>query len=519
MPSATSGSSDDSGRAGNTHRHAIRRRVVSPLLTSAGGVDETTRARLVYSIGRRHAVLVELNLSGGANASDIRGRFADVFHAAFAHASEQPPEPRSISAHYMRCLLTEEEIGALADQDAAPPAGASGSDRTIYRIWPDYIVQAHIDRSVATIKADAAARTYGTSGQGIVWAVIDSGIDKAHPHFAGDTLTDPAIAGLHRDFTDLLAADGKPNDDPALALVDSYGHGTHVAGIIAGNAPADPDKIRIAVLDASSDGLPSWDTRTLKTGQVLSGMAPKANLVSLKVLDATGNTVSSAVIAALAQVRTFNADGRRLVIHGVNLSLGCEWLPEEFAAGQSPLCRELDLLVGTGVVAVVSAGNGGAGGTLTGKSTDVFGKLSTITDPGNANRAITVGSTHRYAPHTYGVSYTSSKGPTLDGRLKPDLVAPGERITSAGTGALIAGIGPLQGLDAGIARYWEDSGTSYAAPHVAGAIAAFLSIRSEYIGQPDAVKQLFMSNAMSLGRHEFFQGAGLLDLMRVLSNV
>ena len=158
------------------------------------------------------------------------------------------------------------------------------------------------------------------------------------------------------------------------------------------------------------------------------------------------------------------------------------------------------------MVVVVSAGNSGAGGTLTGGSGDVNGQLSTITDPGNAAKAITVGSTHRFAPHTYGISDTSSKGPTLDGRLKPDLVAPGERITSAATGALRTGVVPLV-ADPGIATYIEDSGTSMAAPHVSGAIAAFLSVRSEFVGQPDEVKRLFCENATSLGRHEFYQGS------------
>jgi subtilisin family serine protease len=240
--------------------------------------------------------------------------------------------------------------------------------------------------------------------------------------------------------------------------------------------------------------------------------------VSLKVLTDAGETSSSAVIAALAYVQEVNADGRQ-VIHGVNLSLGCEWYPDEYAAGQSPLCRSVDDLVASGVVVVVSAGNSGAGGTLTGASGDVSGQLSTITDPGNAARAITVGSSHRFAPHTYGITYTSSKGPTLDGRLKPDLVAPGERITSAATGAMRDGIPVLAECPAGAATYVEESGTSMAAPHVSGAIAAFLSVRSEYIGQPDEVKRLFCANATSLGRHEFYQGAGLLDLMRVLSNV
>lgn len=509
----------DFGVATGRGKPLIQRSLVSPLLSDTSSVDEATRARLTYSIGNRQAVLVELNLSTGASAEEIRRQFTDVFHASFENQSEQPPEPRPISAHYMRCLLTQGEISTLADQDTAPRAGSSLPSRTIYRIWPDYRMQAHIDRSVTTIKADAATRSYATSGQDIVWAVIDSGIDKDHPHFAGGTVTDPAVSHLHRDFTGLLTADGTVTDDPAPALTDPLGHGTHVAGIVAGAAPADQGKILIAEDQPSSGDLPSWVKRTLEPGRTLSGMAPKARLVSLKVLDANGDTVSSAVIAALAQIREFNADGRQLLIHGVNLSIGCEWFPDEFAAGQSPLCRELDQLVGTGVVAVVSAGNSGAGGTTTGGSSNVHGRLSTITDPGNSIRAITVGSTHRYQPHTYGVTYTSSKGPTLDGRLKPDLVAPGEHITSAGTGALIAGIGPLESSDPDIARYVEDSGTSMAAPHVSGAIAAFLSVRDEYIGQPDDVKQLFMSNATSLGRHEFFQGAGLVDLMRVLSNV
>jgi subtilisin family serine protease len=490
--------------------------VVSRLL--GPGADKEKQEKFVYSVDGRNSVLIELHLSGGTVADEMRERFRNVFQAAFEHESEQPPEPLQIASHYMRCLLTQDEIVKLADQDAA----AAG--HTIYRMWPDFRVHSHIDGSLATIKSDAAARTYGTSGAGIVWAVIDSGIDQEHPHFAAGTVSDPAVARMHRDFTGLLTADGKMTEDPATALTDPYGHGTHVAGIIAGAAPTEaegiaPEQVLIAMNEPTSGDMPSWTIRPLPPGRTLSGMAPKARLVSLRVLDGTGETASSVVIAALAQVRAFNADGRQLAIHGVNLSIGCDWYPDEFAAGQSPLCRELDLLVATGVVAVVSAGNSGAGGTLTGGSGDVFGRLSTITDPGNAIHAITVGSTHRSQPHTYGVTYTSSKGPTLDGRLKPDLIAPGERITSAATGALISGIEPLQNAGPGIARYVEDSGTSMAAPHVSGAIAAFLSVRDEYIGQPEEVKRLFMSNATSMGRHEFFQGAGLIDLMRVLSNV
>jgi subtilisin family serine protease len=492
--------------------------VVSPVLSP--GASAATRLRTVYSVEGRWAVLVELNLPAGAIADDVREQFMGVFHAAFEHESERPPEPLQISSHYMRCLLTPDEIPKLANQDAWTLFGSRLADPTIQRIWPDYLVRAHIDRSVTTIKADAAARTYGTSGEGIVWAVIDSGIDQTHPHFAGGTVTDPVVSRMHRDFTGLLAADGKMTDDPVAALADPYGHGTHVAGIIAGTAPTDPAKILLARSAPSSNDLPTWFSVTLGSGRTLSGMAPKARLVSLRVLDASGVTASSLVIAALAQVRAFNDDGRRVIIHGVNLSIGYDWSPdEEIAAGLSPLCRELDQLVRTGVVAVVSAGNAGLGGTRTGGSSVAGATLSTITDPGNAVDAITVGSTHRSQPQAYGVTRTSSKGPTLDGRLKPDLVAPGHRITSAGSGALIKGVGLLESDDPEAARYMERSGTSMAAAHVSGAIAAFLSVKNDYIGHPDEIKRLFMDNATSLDRLEFFQGAGLIDLMSVLSNV
>lgn len=142
----------------------------------------------------------------------------------------------------------------------------------------------------------------------------------------------------------------------------------------------------------------------------------------------------------------------------------------------------------------------------------------TINDPGNAELAITVGSTHRDSPYTYGVSYFSSKGPTGDGRLKPDLVAPGERITSCAAGKALEkmhGPNPPPGLP----YYIDDSGTSMAAPHVSGAIAAFLSIRREFIGRPEQVKRIFLQSATSLGRERYFQGHGLVDLMRAIQSI
>ena len=108
-------------------------------------------------------------------------------------------------------------------------------------------------------------------------------------------------------------------------------------------------------------------------------------------------------------------------------------------------------------------------------------------------------------PHVYGVSYFSSKGPTGDGRLKPDIVAPGEKIISCATGNLKA-----EGAKGRECDYVETSGTSMAAPHVSGVIAAFLSIRGEFIGRAERVKDLFVSSATDLRRDRYFQGAGLV---------
>ena len=136
----------------------------------------------------------------------------------------------------------------------------------------------------------------------------------------------------------------------------------------------------------------------------------------------------------------------------------------------------------------------------------------------NAEQALTVGSTHRDMPHQYGVSYFSSKGPTGDGRVKPDLVAPGERILSCAAGKTLADVRAKPGVGAGV-DYVEDSGTSMSAAHVSGVIAAFLSIRREFIGCPTKVKDVFTGTATDLGRITHFQGHGLIDLMRAIQSV
>ena len=396
------------------------------------------------------------------------------------------------------------------------PDATSLQVRAIYRIWPDFKIAPCITKSLATVKADAAQTSFCAHGIGITWAIMDSGIDANHPHFALRGNIDPS-SQLHADFTD---TPNLPRGGNA-ALIDRFGHGTHVAGIVAGEQIADGTKAqsqKMRAVTRSVKGYEDGNSPAVETREVVlstvRGMAPRCRLVSLKVLDDEGNGEVSNLIAAIAHIQEKNGHGRLNLIHGVNISLGYDFDPEWFACGQSPLCVEINRLVRSGVVVVVAAGNTGYGALAAQQRTTNAGMQVTINDPGNAELAITVGSTHRDMPHVYGVSYFSSKGPTGDGRMKPDVVAPGEKILSAATGKLL-----LDRAEGKQCEYVEDSGTSMAAPHVSGVIAAFLSVRREFIGDPERVKEIFLGAATDLKRERAFQGAGLVDLMRAIQSV
>jgi len=479
---------------------------------------------------KRFEIIIDLNLTHRGGRAEARKWVIDNIDEAKRRAGvrdggqgilwqkDQPSsqylfarlEARAISALVQLDIDTAtakaKELSAATDNVALKKQIEAAALRAIYHIWPDFEVSASIVKSIATVKCDAAHNAFSAHGEGITWAVMDSGINADHRHFVRHANVDK-LSTLHKDFT----VDGA---DP---FNDENGHGTHVAGIIAGEyrVSADRPEFKPALAISRQLKQDSEDVETVETKlDAISGMAPKCKLVSLRVLDENGKGSVSNLIAAINHVQETNGFGRHIVIHGVNMSVGYNFEPEWFACGQSPLCTEVDRLVKSGVVVVVAAGNTGFGTLKSSSGATTAGMALTINDPGNADLAITVGSTHRDKPHVYGVSYFSSKGPTGDGRLKPDLVAPGEKIISCATGHLMTDVAKGQACD-----YVETSGTSMAAPHVSGAIAAFLSVRGEFIGNTQRIKDIFVGTCTDLRRDRYFQGAGVVDLMRAIQSV
>jgi subtilisin family serine protease len=256
-------------------------------------------------------------------------------------------------------------------------------------------------------------------------------------------------------------------------------HGTHVAGIIGARSLANLD-------------------------QGAAGMCPDIRLYDFRVLTESGTAKDTefAIIASLQYIREMNERNDYMSVHGANLSLSIKHDVRNYACGRTPICDECETLVESGVVVVAAAGNLGYHFTTTEGAFEGYAAFS-ITDPGNADSVITVGSTHRYLPHTYGVSFFSSRGPTGDGRLKPDLVAPGERISA-----------PFR--DSG---WGELDGTSMAAPHVSGAAAMLMARYPEFIRQPRKIKKILCDTATDLGREPSFQGHGLLDVLRAFQSI
>lgn len=273
-------------------------------------------------------------------------------------------------------------------------------------------------------------------------------------------------------------------------------HGTHVAGILAADWPVSaetPDR---------PDDL---------TEPFIRGICPRLELYDIRAFGPRGGGEEGILIHAVDLVRALNGrPGPRGMpqVQGVNMSLSVGEKVKAHGTGQSMICKECNALVRSGVVVVAAAGNQGFQGNADLLSFGQNARDLSITDPGNADLVITVGSTHRNSPHTYGISYFSSRGPTADGRMKPDLVAPGERI-----------IGPVPIDGGGNAICVPLDGTSMAAPHVSGVAALLMARHRELVGDPMRIKDILCRTATDLGRLPAFQGAGMVDALRALQSI
>jgi serine protease AprX len=308
-------------------------------------------------------------------------------------------------------IASPEQIRILADNPV------------VERIWPDLPVHICLDASVSHIRAPRVWAA-GFTGRDLPIAVVDTGIDPGHPDFAGRIVAMQDLTG----------------EGPR----DNHGHGTHVAGIVAGS------------------------------GNKYKGVAPEASIYAAKVLHSDGSGYMSEVMAGLEW-----AVQQRVKL--INLSLGgigpCD--------GSDALSTACDAAVERGVVVCVAAGNYGPG-------------ASTIGPPGCARKVITVGA----CSNRDAIASFSARGPTSDGRVKPDLLMPGVDIVSC----------RAQGTNMGApvdALYTRSSGTSMATPHATGAAALLLEAFPDLT--PARLKDRFMNTAKDLGLDANVQGKGRVD--------
>jgi len=428
--------------------------------------------------GDRHPTLIQLAREGQGNPANpvqLRVTAAAVKTKvnSIIKATGDDPADAEIDdlRHFVAAKLTRLEVETL---------GSFFEDLKIVGIWRNARKHALISASTHTIQARPANLGYGADGKGVCWAVLDTGIRGDHPHFQKHGNIVAQWDCTHRGAPRQLERGSKEFDQ-----LDGDGHGTHVAGIIAGEG--------------------------IVNDVTFAGMAPRASLYGFKVLNDEGQGEDAWIIKALDTVAGLNEQAGSLVVHGVNLSLGGGFDPSVFGCGHTPLCQELRRLWRQGVVVVLAAGNEGYA-VLKSEAGDIQSNMDlSIGDPANLDEAIAVGSVHKSNPHTYGISYFSSRGPTADGRKKPDVVAPGEKIVSARhdwKGKKTPTVDDL---------YVEMSGTSMAAPHVAGLLAAFLSLRREFVGYPDRIKSLLLNGCVDLARDPYMQGAGLPNLIKMLA--
>jgi serine protease AprX len=332
---------------------------------------------------------------------------------------------------------------------AMTAAQAKGLARTpgVFRVEEEFMVYANLDAANRDFGTKSARVAYGLTGEGIGICVVDTGVDPSH-----EQLDNGKVAGF-LDFTVNPVVEGVE-----YAYDNHYpGHGTHVSSIAAG---------------AGKNGIDSD----------LKGVAPGALIYAAKVLDASGSGSDPQVISGVEWCT------EQAGVKIISLSLGSQVASD----GNDALSLTVDAAVDQGFVVVAAAGNYGA-------------DPDTISSPGSARSAITVGAAAEWSAPTAEANFSegmflawfSSRGPTIDGRIKPDVIAPGMSIKSAEANTTNG--------------YIPMSGTSMATPFVSGTVA--LALQSDPSLTPTDVKELLKSTAKDCGPNGWDNdwGAGLLD--------
>ena len=320
----------------------------------------------------------------------------------------------------------------------------------------------------------------------ITWAVIDSGIDGHHPHFKYNTL-DGEVATLHRDFTRRRAG---------VPLSDVYGHGTHVAGIIAGGLSVDATRVvASSTSDETGDG--RVQLRTVADPERLSGVAPRCKLVSLKVLDDEGRRPVERRHAG-ARLRPREAQRRR------QADADPRRQPERRLRVRR---RDVRLRPEPALRRGRPAGADRAWWWWSRRATPAtarsVARISGARTPGLSHHDQRPGQRrardHRRLDPPRRAAHLRRLLLLVEGadRRRPAQARPGrarraDHVVRGRRQAARHASSSARRRSPSVAAYVDDSGTSMAAPHVSGAIAAFLSIRREFIGQPEEVKRIFL---------------------------
>jgi serine protease AprX len=335
-----------------------------------------------------------------------------------------------------------------------------GADDLPYHVEFDAAVDAYLDGNSLTVPI------FPTSGGGrdVNVCIIDTGIHGTHEMFDAER-SDGILVSRIVAFVDLIA---DINGTVTWPPVDDNGHGTHVAGTVGG------------------DGWTSVDTGI---AEEFRGVAPQVNFLAAKVLDGAGNGTAETVLAGIEWCR--NELAASMLPGVINMSLG--------EAGSSDGLDAVSQAVNNVVLidqipVIVAAGNEGA-------------VPFSIGSPAAAADAVTVGAftewaaDHLYVGYSQGGSnvFFSSRGPTADGRIKPDVMGPGYTIVSA--------------YNCQDDCYAILSGTSMAAPHVTGAVALMLE-RDPFL-TPGDIKSILTGTAQpwstgALPNNE--SGWGLVDV-------